>query len=350
MDKTLVLAVAGSGKTESIIRTMVPGVRTLVLTYTQNAEDDLRRRVLSRYGYMPSDIHIATYFSFLVRFCAMPLLHAVMRDRGVTFDRPNDFSRNFPLEDDRRYLDGGRRLYHCRLAKLLMMRCMDELRLRLERYFDRVVVDEVQDFGGYDFNFLLDLSQARVAWYLVGDFHQHTFDTSRDGPTNKRLHADLAAYKRQFVRAGFRVDTTTLRGSYRCSQEVCAFIREHLGVVIEPANTKSTQVEIIASRAAALELHRDPSVLKLFYQQHYLYSCHSMNWGASKGLDQCQDVCVVLNKSSWTHYQRAALPASAPGTRNKLYVASSRPHRHLYVLDESLIAPHKSKAARAVHA
>jgi DNA helicase-2/ATP-dependent DNA helicase PcrA len=318
-----------------------------MLTYTQNAEDDLRKRVLLRYGYMPSEVHISTYFSFLVRFCAKPLLHAVMKDRGITFDRPTDFSRNFRLEDDRRYFDGGRRLYHCRLAKLLMMRCMDELRRRVERYFDRVVVDEIQDFGGYDFNFLFDLSQARVDWYLVGDFHQHTFDTSRDGPTNKQLHADLAVYQRSFVRAGFKVDTSTLRGSCRCSREVCAFIREHLGIAIEPANSKSTQVEIVASRAAASELHRDPGVLKLFYQQHYLYSCHSMNWGASKGLDQYQDVCVVLNRSSWMSYQRGALAGSAPATRNKLYVASSRPHRHLYVLDESLIAPHKSKAARA---
>lgn len=346
MDKTLVLAVAGSGKTESIIRGFIPGVRTLVLTYTQNAEEDLRRRVLLRYGYMPSEIHIATYFSFLVRFCAKPLLHAVMNDRGITYSRPTEHSRRFRLEDEGRYFDSGRRLYHCRLAKLLMMRCMDELRHRVERYFDRVVVDEVQDFGGYDFNFLLDLSQARVAWYLVGDFYQHTFDTSRDGSTNKQLHADFAAYQQQFVRAGFKVDTSTLRGSYRCSREVCAFIWEHLGVVIEPANSKSTQVEIVASRAAASELRRDPGVLKLFYQQHHLYSCHSMNWGASKGLDQCQDVCVVLNKSSWTNYQRAALATSAPGTRNKLYVASSRPHRHLYVLDDSLIAPHDSKAAR----
>ena len=346
MDKTLILAVAGSGKTESIIRGFIPGVRTLVLTYTQNAEADLRRRVLLRYGYMPSQIHIATYFSFLVRFCAKPLLHAVMKDRGITYSRPTDFSRKFNLEDERRYFDSGRRLYHCRLAKLLMMRCMEELCQRIERYFDRVVIDEVQDFGGYDYNFLLALSQARVAWYLVGDFHQHTFDTSRDGSTNKQLHADFAAYKLQFVEAGFKVDTSTLRGSYRCSHEVCAFIREHLGIVIEPANNKSTMVEIVTSRSAASELHRDPSVLKLFYKQHYLYGCHSMNWGASKGLDQCQDVCVVLNKSSWTSYKRAALATSAPGTRNKLYVASSRPHRHLYVLDESLIAPYDTNAVR----
>ncbi|MGY4516242.1 hypothetical protein [Lysobacter sp. HA18] len=345
MGKTVAFAVAGSGKTESIIRRLSPETRTLVLTYTQNTEEDLRRRVIRRFGYVPEGVRIATYFSFLVTFCQRPLLHSIMNDRGISFDRPSDFANRFPLSSHKRYMDGARRLYHCRLAKLLERECLGELIRRLERYFDAVVIDEVQDFGGYDFDLLMALSSANVDWYMVGDFYQHIFDTSRDGAINKALHADADAYKRCFVAHGFDLDTQTLKGSHRCSVEVCAFIRRVLGVPIEPARLHSSNVVTIKTAGEARELHADPAVLKLFYQEHSRYGCNSLNWGASKGLDHCEDVCVVLNKTAWTGYTKNTLIEAKPTTRNKLYVAVSRPHRHLYVLDEQLLATLKTPKA-----
>ena len=48
--------------------------------------------------------------------------------------------------------------------------------------------------GGRDFNFLEAIMEANINMLFVGDFYQHTFDTSRDGATN----STYIAYKGYF--------------------------------------------------------------------------------------------------------------------------------------------------------
>lgn len=338
MDKRLVLAVAGAGKTSSILDRIEVGTRVLVITHTHNAEAELRRRVLRKFGCMPPHVSISTYFSFLYRFCYRPILHPDVCARGMSFHEPSVRSSRRSSGDLERYYDSGRWLYHCRLARLIQLRCLDELIKRLEKYFDLVVVDEVQDFGAHDFNLLMDLSEARVEWYLVGDFYQHTFDTSRDGNVNCNLYADYDKYVQRYRARGFLVDATTLRGSHRCGRSVCEFISKHLGIEIYPASERQSGVHVLRSPAEIREIHADDQVLKLFYKQHNRHACKSMNWGESKGLDGLGDVCVVLNKTSWVHFDAGRLSLLPPTSRNRLYVASSRPSRNLFIAPESRAA------------
>ena len=65
--------------------------------------------------------------------------------------------------------------------------------------------------------------------------------------------------------------------------------------------------------------------------------------GASKGLDHFVDVCVVLNKSSYTLYRMGKLAELNPQTRNKLYVACTRAHRHLYVMSYKWLEKYRMK-------
>ena len=62
---------------------------------------------------------------------------------------------------------------------------MAVLKRRLEKYFDEFIVDEIQDIAGRDFSFLEQLMTANISMLFVGDFYQHTYDTSRDGNANK---------------------------------------------------------------------------------------------------------------------------------------------------------------------
>jgi hypothetical protein len=39
---------------------------------------------------------------------------------------------------------------------------LPDIRTRLARYYDELFIDEVQDFAGHDFNFLLELCRAEV--------------------------------------------------------------------------------------------------------------------------------------------------------------------------------------------
>lgn len=338
MDKRVVFAVAGSGKTRSIVNALSQTRRALVVTYTTNTCDDLRRRVIGRFGHVPDHVTILTYFSFLYRFCYKPYLADAVRDTGISYKLPSQRSNACKADNINRYLDGSRRLYHCRIGKLLEVAgCLDELPGRIERYFDDVFVDEVQDFGGHDFNLLKAMASARVSWNVVGDFYQHTFSTSHDSGVNKSLHDDYVRYQKQFQKAGFSVDLKSLTQSHRCTAPICEFISSRLGIAIQSASCGAGQVEEVTSQSEVDSLCADPEIVKLFYQEHHKYECYSMNWAAAKGLDHFNDVCVVLNKSSWKHYECGTLSSLAPITRNKLYVACSRARHRLFVVPERLV-------------
>lgn len=341
MDKTVTFAVAGSGKTRSIVEQIDPSRRSLILTYTTNTEEDLRRRIANRLDGRGAAVTIDTYFSFLNRFCYKPFLQQDMRSRGISFSPPSQTSSRMPLSNRSRYMHGDR-VYHCRMAKLLTVKgCLGELRDRLARYYDDVFVDEVQDFGGHDFNFLLELSQARARFRLVGDFYQHTFATSHDGNVNKSLHDDYDAYRARFAKAGFKVDTTTLGASHRCGPAVCDQIAKTLGIQIEAARPNAASVEIVGSQQVVDRLHSDAGTVKLFLEQHWRYGCHSHNWGACKGLDHYRDVCVALNPTSWTLLMRGELAQAKPIIRNKLYVAFSRARGNLFLAPERLFKKYR---------
>jgi DNA helicase II / ATP-dependent DNA helicase PcrA len=83
--------------------------------------------------------------------------------------------------------------------------------------------------------------------------------------------------------------------------------------------------------------------VKLFYNEHHLYGCFSQNWGSSKGIDHFEDVCIVLNNSSWAKHRKDSLKALAPITKNKLYVACSRARGNLFLIQGSLLANFKTK-------
>ena len=137
----------------------------------------------------------------------------------------------------------------------------------------------------------------------------------------------------------------SLKNSRRCSKNVCHFINNNLHININSHDDRHTEVLLISTLVEANALHADQAIVKLFYQSHYTYNCHSQNWGASKGLDHFNDVCVVMNKNSWNHLRKGTLNELAAMTRNKLYVACSRARGNLYLVPDNLLISHRTRNA-----
>lgn len=339
-NRVIMLAVAGSGKTTRIIESLKSSGRSLIVTYTKNNYKNLHDRISSEYGCIPDHIRLYTYFSFLHSFCLRPFLGDKLKSRGINWDVPPRFTRK---ADVRHYMDSGQRLYSCRMADLLNeKKLMPDLKLRLSKYFDSLFVDEVQDFAGYDFNFLCDLASAEVSAVLVGDFYQHTFDTSRDGKTNENLHNDLATYKSKLKGQGYNIDNTTLHKSYRCSATVCDFVSQKIGIDIKSHRADETKIEYVDSEDRADYLFHQTDIVKLFYKLHHKYHCFSNNWGASKGIDNYGSVCVVLNDNTDKHYRNGQLATLPPMTKNKLYVACTRSRADIYFVPEKYYRKYKT--------
>jgi DNA helicase-2/ATP-dependent DNA helicase PcrA len=341
VDKSVILAVAGSGTTSRLVESLDEERRFLIVTYTELNHDNLRRKIIQLFGYFPANITLYTYFRFLHGFCYRPFLRSEMNTKGVTFMLPPQFP-SYKLTDKRRYISSSRRLYANRLAKFIeQSNLISAVITRMEKYFDVFFVDEVQDFAGHDFNFLMDISAVKLNATFVGDFFQHTFDTSRDGNVNAGLHDDYVAYQARFKLAKLNVDTDSLKKSRRCSKNVCDFITEKIGISIEAHDDRESVVRFEDDPAAALAIYEDPRTVKLFYKEHYKYACYSQNWGASKGVDRYQDVCVVLNPGNVKAWQGGSFRDINAETRNKLYVACSRARGNLTFVPESLLKDHK---------
>lgn len=231
MDKEIVLATAGSGKTTEIIKRLNKENKLLLITYTDANYDILKNKVLEKYKEIPNNIKIYTYFSFLYNVCFAPLKRN-WDIRGLDFKDIND--KYLKKDDIQYYLNKkNRKMYHCRLASFCNEYLIDEIKERLEKYFDTIFIDEIQDFASHDFNFLMQILEANVNFFMVGDFYQHTYDSSRDGNANINLYKDYTKYKKLFKQKNIKINTELLKKSRRCSKTVCEFIKNKIGIDIE---------------------------------------------------------------------------------------------------------------------
>ena len=137
------------------------------------------------------------------------------------------------------------------------------------------------------------------------------------------------------------MNKTTLGHSWRCSTTVCDFINAQLQITMGAQQERVSEIITVGEPEQAATLHADPNVVKLFLKEHDKYDCHSLNWGASKGMDHFRHVCVVLGADTWKRYLNGNLHEVNPQTRNKLYVACSRANGDLYIVPDKLFKPFK---------
>lgn len=336
MDKRLIFAVAGSGKTTYIVSGLSNQRRFLIVTYTTGNYENIRNKICTRFdGKWPENVTLMTYFSFLYGFCYRPFLSDKVKAKGLLFeDNPIRYAKQDQLQY---YLSKGRYLYSNRLSLLLEKeQVLDDIKARIKTYFDEFIIDEVQDIAGRDFSFLEQLMTTDVDMLFVGDFYQHTFDTSRDGNVNKSLFDDKTAYEACFASKGFSIHNTTLKNSWRCSENVCAYIRSNIGIDIysNRSDTDNTSIEFVSDVDLIGRVFDDNQIIKLHYQNGSKAGIGHKNWGETKGEDHYQDVCVLFNKTTASKCKANKLSELPPSTKNKLYVAITRARGNVYLIDE----------------
>ena len=339
MDKRVIFAVAGSGKTSYIIDSLSRDKRSIIVTYTVGNYNNLCRKISEKFnGDWPENIWVMGYFTFLYRFCYKPFLSDKVKARGIFYERnPNNRLRQC---DKSYYITPAGYIYSNRLALLIEKAGeLEGLKRRLENYFDEFIIDEIQDIAGRDFSFLEQLMTANINMLFVGDFYQHTYDTSRDGNVNNNLFDDFASYEARFTKLGFLSDKTSLVKSWRCSPSICRFITENLGIEIhsnQNAEMSSGASDIIfISEQTQINIILDnSSIPKLHLRNSSKYGYGHRNWGDTKGEDHHRDVCVMLNKATAAKYATGKLSELPPLTRNKLYVAITRSHGKVYIINE----------------
>lgn len=332
----LTLAVAGARKTQSIVDASSsgePGTRRLVITYTLTGQAELERRLAKACSadQMPD---VIGWYGFLLRHLVKPYLPALYpgrRLRGLNFD--GEPARGIYASGPERYLDDAGNVYKLHLSRLAVdvTEKVDGATIdRVQRMYDEIYIDEVQDLTGCDLHVLDALMASSVDLHLVGDIRQSVFDTNaRDQNLKQYRGVDM---RKWFAKQEKTRDLEIVHSvdSWRCSQVVADLADSVFGPEFEFPATVSRQTEwsahagVFALSEANVEAyvaaHR-PRLLRDSIATARDSSLPFTNFGKVKGITEEH---VLIYPTAPIRKFLLTGTALVPQTACKLYVAITR--------------------------
>ncbi len=388
MDKRLILAKAGSGKTYTICEMLDENKNNIIISYTNNNIKNIESELFKRFGYIPKNTRVMTFHSFIYRYLIRPYERTIYKFFLESFkgskDKKNGYKYNInvnglkalyygkvkglitvPLEKNRvngkvnskyitdthigHYMINDR--YHTsRLCKLPMkVKCKEKTKIgiynknllvykamsTINEYVDYIYIDECQDFREGMYTLLIEIIKLSNNIILVGDYYQHStvgdnntgkpFTKPKDKITNS-TEVSYDEYIQSIASLKVIIDEDTLKTSRRCSYKVCDLVREKLNIDIDGDLKKGdVQIKYVEGDELIRVLGND-NIVKLTYQNSNKYTFRAVNWGYSKG-DTYDNTCIVLSKAYDDILDdnfNVKKIKSKQSTINKLYVAITR--------------------------
>lgn len=362
MDKRIILAVAGAGKTYHICHTINPQKRNLILAFTHENIHNIKSELIDAYGQVPEYTTILTFDSFVYRFLVCPYEptiaaqfgHDSFQSKGITMKDPPSKTvkrngRHIPNSKYKKknllehYVTESNQYYCATISELVVYvktgkdSLIKRAASRLNMFFDQVFIDEFQDFREYDYDLIIELSKSLNSVLLVGDYYQHSVSAiNNSGKPFKKGSKEVsyADFVVELRKQKFTIDEDTLSKSRRCSEEICAFVKEKLHINIESAGINTGKVIWVEKDKIRTVLQKQ-AILKLVYSDSANYSFEAMNWSYSKG-DTLEAACVILTdkfeKMDSDEFSLTGIPLP---TINKLYVAMTRSKGDLFLIKAS---------------
>lgn len=178
---------------------------------------------------------------------------------------------------------------------------------------------------------------------LVGDYYQHSVSgQNNSGKPFKKSKTEIGyeEFIDELRGERFDVDTNSLIYTRRCSEEICSFIRDKLGIQIQSARINAGTV---IRPSNIQEILDDKNIVKLVYDNASHYSFRAVNWSYSKG-DTYDAACVILNGSTEKLVEdKFSVSTLKTVTLNKLYVALTRSKGDLYIVTQDEFETVKEK-------
>jgi len=359
----LMIAAAGSGKTTYLVNRAceLTHESILITTYTEMNEAGIRERIIAKMGYMPSNVTVQTWFSFLLH-------HGVRPYQSVLNDSIHNAEIGFYLSEDKsgkKYDSSGKPLvnrdgkpiywgegnnlkrhyftkslciYSDKISKFIFKSNKQSKNLiveRIERIFDNIFIDEIQDLAGYDLELVKLFFKSQSAVLLVGDPRQVTYLTHHATKFGKYANGGIKAFVENELgkRIECIVDDTTLNVSHRNNQQICNYSAKLYPELTIPAACTCQQCRSVTTDHEGVYLVRPGSVddyLTLYEPMQLRWSAsskcsphfQSVNFGQSKGLSFDRVLIYPTQKMrNWIKDNKSELKNEV---RAKLYVAITR--------------------------
>lgn len=332
-ENRVIIATAGSGKTAEVVKSAleIPGDEAvLIATYTNRNRSEIEKRIREQCGLVPPNIAVVGWFTFLISQGSKPYQRALLGEpfviSGLNFmPRPNPYMAKANARDY--YLDAAAHMYRDHVADFVVRlneATGESVINRLERVFQHVFVDEVQDLVGYDLDVLHLLLESDCSLTMVGDPRQYILETNVGSRNKKYRGAGLYDWFKE--RSGI-CELIERSENHRCNQEICDFADS-----IFPSLPPATSVGVpVTGHDGVLHIrrdevlgyikeHPDATVLRRERRTDTL-GLPALNFGHAKGATF--DRVVVFPTANMRKFLKGGVPNDLKEPQ-KLYVAATR--------------------------
>lgn len=352
VNSKLLLAVAGSGKTESIVTRCVEDPRRrLIVTYTEHGQRELENRLRKALadGLISEAPEVIGWYSFLIENFLKPYLPIYLPGqnyRGFNFD----YSPGKYAKGDRRYFDhegrAGRQTLGY-IARMINEQATGWPIARLEKIYEEIVFDEVQDLAASDLVIIENLLKSSIRVYMVGDPRQIVYETTTSDTKYRKYRGveKVTWYREREARSLLEIEEQCI--NYRSNQEIVDLANQVFNPALSLADAISGQTDTVSHRGIfriteadvadycmqfnPLPLRWNKSSAKKF--ENFL---NPLNFGDVKGLQA--DHVLIFPTTAITKFVCERQPIEKPISAAKLYVAITRArHSVAFVLPPNVV-------------
>lgn len=353
----LLIAGAGTGKTTYLIEEAlkIKNKRVLITTYTINCRNEIESKIINKIGYIPNNIVIQTWFSFLLEHGIRPYkkilgikevngIHFVEGKSGLKYKT----TKGFPVyygenEFENYYFDTNKRIYTDKLSKLVIKINEKSEGLvidRISKIYDYIFIDEVQDMVGYDLKIIKSMLCTQSNIKLVGDPRQNIYNTHHAEMYKKYSNGSIDDFlTNECKNIECEIDGKSLTTCYRCFKDIINFVNifyQEYGALksIEKPKDEHQGVFIIAKEDVDRYLKKYNPIQLIYDSRTKINSNYrSTTYGKSKGATY--ERVLLYPTGEFKKYLKGKKCKIDGITKNKLYVAMTRPAKSLtFVCDD----------------
>lgn len=362
MDKRVVLAVAGSGKTYHICNNIDKEKRNIIIAYTNQNIKNILFELKKKFGYVPQKTLVMTFHSFIYKFMIRPFDNLIgeyygIKDfvsKGITIISPPEQSLllpngiriknpNYRKNDCLYHYVRKNKYYSNYLSKLILnvkkgkFQLVEESCNNIKFFFDNIYIDEMQDFRENNWKLLVEIIKRFDNILLVGDYNQHSVSAINNTGVpfkNKRNYINYHDYISYLNSIGLIVDDKTLIKSRRCSKNICEFISTKLGIKIESEEINNGEIKCISEKDEIMRVINDDKIVKMVWEKSLVFDFDSITWSYSKG-DTYDDICILLTDTYESLNKDDFVKPTSIISINKLYVALTRSKGNVYLIKKN---------------
>lgn len=329
----VVIASAGSRKTTSLVEEAIKldsSHQVLITTYTNENVKIIQRCITDKIGYIPDNIKIESLFKFYLHDGVRPYQKSLTDldiIKTINFiSKPSFFTKKSNIRQY--YFDKSGNIYSDKVSDFIYSvneQTDGDVVKRLEKNYDHIFIDEVQDLCGYDLEILKVLFGSKINIVVVGDPRQATFDTNNSSKNKGYKGQGIYDFFAELNKKGL-CELVENNVSYRCNQTICDFADS---IYPELSKTTSKNNEV-TGHDGMFEIHRsdvedyvtkhNPIVLR-YDKRANTEGLVAMNIGMSKG--NTFERVLIFPTNPMKKFLQNKNPSDA-GDRNKFYVAVTR--------------------------